>query len=241
MKIYNKLVVTALTAFAIVGSAVPLHAAESTVSEVKPAQRGDGYVLVNPANPKTKHLPDGRTFMPTGEISPETVVVVTDPDGSLPGAMTQTELTTMVAEKRAAKALGLAPDESVHAVGDQSATSGGDGFSISDYANRRTYSVSYNWGTFPGGSVIGVSDSARLNYKFNVTAGTVQWAQGEGLGYYRGYNGSQFGLWSKYYSMGNAKSGAPGGASIPWGNVASNTSFRAKSLNSIIAGGTWEY
>ena len=240
LRLFHKLVMTSLTAVMIMGTAVPLHAAESDVAAIKPVH-GDGYVLVNPASSTTKHLPDGKTFMPTGEISPETVVVVTDPDGSLPGEMTQAQLTTMVADQRAARASGVVSDGKVLEVSAQphdgaKSVDGGVSALVS-----RAYSVSYPWLTFTGGSVIGVNDSTRLNYWHNVTSGTVQWVQGEGLGYYRGYNGSTFGLWSAYYSMGTAKSNASGGASIPWGNVAANTSFRAKSLNSAVAGGYWGY
>ncbi|NOJ60993.1 hypothetical protein [Arthrobacter sp. 260] len=236
---YLKLATISLAAVLVLGSAVPGQAAQEKAVDMSPVH-GDGYVLVNPESPETEHFPDGRTFMPTGKISPETVVVVTDSDGSLPGAMTQKQLTTMVAEQRAMKTSGqAAPDEarmlsprpnSVEQVQDEPA-----------YAvmSQRTYSAGYSWVQFSGSSQIGMNADTRLYYWHSVASSTAQWAEGQGLGYYRGYNGSTMGTWSAFYAMGTARSRVDSGASIPWGNVAAVTKFRVRSLNSPIAGGYW--
>jgi len=222
----------------MLGSAVPAQAAKEKPVDIKPVH-GNGYVIVNPTSSATVTLPDGRTFMPTGDISPETLVVVSDEDGSLPGAMTETDLTTMVAEQKAKRASGQAvPEENLvlNAQPAKSAKKGDTGFTT---MGQRTYSVSYGWSQFTGSSQIGLTDTTRMNYWHSVTQGTVQWVEGQGLGYYRGYNGGTFGTWSAFYAMGTAKSNANGGASIPWGNTAAVTQFRARSLNSPVAGGFW--
>lgn len=68
-----------------------------------------------------------------------------------------------------------------------------------------------------------------MTYNFNVTFGSNQSAGGQGLGYYQGYNGSEFGVWSKWYGLGIATSGSNGGATVPWGEVLAVAKFKARS------------
>lgn len=235
---FIKLATVSVVAILMLGTAVPAQAAQEKVVDIKPVH-GNGYVIVNPKSSATVHLPDGRTFMPTGEISPETLVVITDPDGSLPGSMTQTDLTTMVAEQRTKRANNQAVADQATLLSAQPAKSTKKSDTEFTTMGQRSYSVGYSWNQFSGSSQIGMTDSTRLYYWHSVTQGTQQWVEGQGLGYYRGYNGGTFGTWSAFYAMGTAKSGANGGASIPWGNTAAVTQFRARSLNSPIAGGFW--
>uniref|UniRef100_UPI0031D6D7C9 hypothetical protein n=1 Tax=Arthrobacter flavus TaxID=95172 RepID=UPI0031D6D7C9 len=234
-----KLATFSVAAMLVLGSAVPAQAADEKAVDIKPVH-GDGYVLVNPESAETVHLPDGRTFMPTGEISPETVVVVTDSDGSLPGAMTQTQLRTMVTEQRAMKASGRTATEEDQVLSAQTPSNSVEKADTAFAAfSQRTYSVGWTWRQFGGSSQIGTTTTTRMYYWHSVASSTAQWAEGQGLGYYRGYNGGTFGTWSAFYAMGTAKSRADGGASIPWGNTAAVTQFRARSLNSPLAGGYW--
>lgn len=84
---------------------------------------------------------------------------------------------------------------------------------------------------------IGLNDESRQIYSWGVIAGTNQQACLEGIGFYRGYNGSSFSIWSRYYSLGCGQSNA---GSVPWGNTMALPSVRARSMSVIhIANGWW--
>lgn len=74
-------------------------------SEVKGARAADdaGYIIVNgsDADPGA-----GGMFYPTGPIAPETLVVIANADGSLPGGMTEQELQERIAQHRAGEDSG---------------------------------------------------------------------------------------------------------------------------------------
>ncbi len=56
--------------------------------------------------------------------------------------------------------------------------------------------------------LIGTNDSVVANYRFAPQVGTQQWVCAKGLGYYKGYNGSEFGgVWSNWYDLGCKKAG----------------------------------
>lgn len=57
-----------------------------------------------------------------------------------------------------------------------------------------------------------------------------------GQGWYTGYNGGSFGLWSEWYSLGCGKSG---GAQVPWDNVSAYPKVMAKSQYGYYGGGTF--
>lgn len=98
------------------------------------------------------------------------------------------------------------------------------------------------YGVWSAPSVSPVSVAGNPNYKQDYTwwvqDGTNQSAGVQGLGYYRGYNGSQLGTWSKWYGVGVGTSGS---ALVPWGNVWSIPQLRAKSTITVhIAQVSWE-
>lgn len=60
----------------------------------------------------------------------------------------------------------------------------------------------------------------------------------QGLGFYRGYYGSQFGVWEKWYYVGNTGF-AETGAAVPWGNVAATKKFKAICTITLTCFGNW--
>lgn len=58
----------------------------------------------------------------------------------------------------------------------------------------------------------------------------------QGQGWYTGYNGGSFGLWSGWYSLGCGKSG---GATVPWDNVSSYPKVMARSMYGYYGGGVF--
>ncbi len=80
-----------------------------------------------------------------------------------------------------------------------------------------------------------------MHYWFSVQDGTQQWACSQGLGYYRGYNGSDFGVWSKWYQTGCAKGGPKStSTSVPWGYVWAIPKMRFQSQHyAALATGRW--
>lgn len=72
-------------------------------------------------------------------------------------------------------------------------------------------------------------------YNFSVNQGGAR-VSFQGLGYYKGYNGSDFGLWSKYYLI---NSGTSGTNSVPWGNVSGKPSALIKNTTPYYGIGRW--
>lgn len=85
---------------------------------------------------------------------------------------------------------------------------------------------------------MGFNDETRTNYTFDVFSdGETNF--GQGLGYYRGYNGSTIGIQQAWYGLGYAAKTHHGGASVPWGDVAASTQFRAKCGTGPTCTGDW--
>ncbi|KRB36411.1 hypothetical protein [Microbacterium sp. Root180] len=179
-----------------------------------------GYIIVSQSAAQEV---GNATFYPTGPISDDTLVVIRDSSGALPNGLTVESLDSLVAAEHA----GLTHDDSIE-------------FNASD-ANAQTSSVvaavgetyrawsatNSGWSQgFTGNTMIGFTDDVRAGYYFYTAAGYNQRASGNGLGYYKGYNGSVFGTWSKWYYVGIASS-TGAGASVPWGKVAAVERFRA--------------
>lgn len=171
---------------------------------------------------------DGATFYPTGEIDEDTVLVIADADGSLPGDISEAQLQRMLSSR--------SPEAVSAGLGIQVATENGQAPltartpEITPYA-AHTWIAGVSWsGAFNGGSIWGYDSSAKVSYVFNVTQATNQKAAGQGLGYYTGYNGSQLGTWAKWYGLGIASDGSAGGGTVPWGSVVATAQFKAKSM-----------
>ena len=217
------IITTPFIAAALTLSASPAMAAPDT--------EPDGYVIVDLDEATTTS--DGATFYPTGEISDDTIVVIPEADGSLPGDLTIPELEDLVEQARSNPSL----DETSSLVLPET-TSG------ADVAARAAQSFAYSgnsassWGAISTGrSIVGYNDSSTAQYNFSVAVGTAQQNAGQGRGYYRGYNGSTFGTWSQFYNVGTATKNAGAGAAVPWGNTASTAQFRAKCGTSTLCGG----
>jgi hypothetical protein len=181
-----------------------------------------GYVIVQPSDAIS--VDGNRTFYPTGPISDSTLVVIAEPDGSLPGGVTEAQLNNVATQR---ELVGASPSSSA---------------TTAAVAMNNTYEgwSSVNWSQeFVGASVIGLNDSTVLYYSFNVNAFTSQTNAGQGLGYYRGYNGSTFGVWSQWYGLGSATPGAMRQTSVPWGNVAAVAKFKVKCATTTVCGGHW--
>lgn len=183
----------------------------------------DGYVVTSAANAEV--TPQG-IFYPTGVISPNTVVVIKNSDGTLPNGLTPSKLRSMYGEEVRGDTV-RAPEL------EQSAQ-----IAASKYTYLATGAS--NWSqAYAGPNIIGADAGVKVKYTFSVASGTAQTNAGQGLGYYRGYNGSDFGTWSKWYNLGIADSDGGKTTAVPWGNVAAQTKFRAKCATSSACNGTW--
>lgn len=180
-----------------------------------------GYLVVKESEGKASEV---GTFFETGPISEDTLLVITNSDGSLPAGITTELLNSIASERKAA----------VRRVSDvtQDATTDATSYSWSATSTEQS-------GDYTGGSLIGISDSTRAVYSFSTAAGFAQGAAGSGLGFYRGYNGSDFGVWSRYYGLGATTSVGISKA-IPWGNVAATKKFRAQCANTAVCWGDWD-
>ena len=176
--------------------------------------RGNGFIVVDPNGPGVVHQGDA-TFIPTGPLDANTRIVVKNDDGTLPGGQTLSGLSN-------------------------SATSG---ITPMYWCGSFSYmSAPYTW-TAPLVSQCALfgSPGLQLSYTFTVTAETNQMAEAQGLGFYTGYNGSEFGVWQQWYNLGTADSTSLGGWTVPWGNVEAYPKFRARSLMPSYAIGFWSY
>lgn len=180
-----------------------------------------GYIIVGPEDGE---FVDGATFYPTGPIADDTLVVIADEDGSLPNGLTESTLQEAVAASRAGTATQMTVNDNETAL------------RASEFAWSAT-SASFSR-PFNGSSLIGLNDSVRAGYYFYTAIGFAQNAAGNGLGFYRGYNGSQFGTWEKFYGVGNAGS-TGGGGSVPWGNVAATKKFMTRCSNVSVCWGNF--
>lgn len=195
---------------ALLAGGIPAHAAEDPIAD------DPGYVIVDLDDAVSTG--NGQVFYPTGLIDDDTIVIIPDASGALPNGLTEALLDDMTPAQRTQ---ALSPNAGIALA--------------ATYAYGAT---STGWSqAFKGGSFIGLNDSTTAYYGFNVSLGTSQRNAGQGLGYYRGYNGSEFGTWSSWYNLGTASSQGDGGASVPWGNVASNKQFRATCATSTLCGG----
>jgi hypothetical protein len=197
--------------------------ADRSLQNIEADERG--YIVVTPGDAIKTSL---GVFYPTGEIRDDTIVVIADSDGSLPGNLTEAELKSAASLR--------APSEDSPSVRTDDVTVGSTTARLAGAysANSTGWSSPYN-----GGSLIGFDAASRAGYYFNVLPGTSQVNAGSGLGYYRGYLGSVFGTWSAWYNLGTAADGTPKFATVPWGNVAATTKFRARCSTTSLCGGTF--
>ena len=201
-------------------------AAASSAAPSRPAPKpaAPDYVILDPNGPDAVTTAEG-VFMPMGPIDKDTLIVVENPDGSLPGGMSMSDVAALA---RARAAGDVAAMTSLAFDADPTAVAAAGNVTA---AAAYSYAAAPNIWTAPyrGTNIIGTNSSVRVYYSFSVTPATNQQAAGQGTGYYVGYNGSQFGTWMKWYGLGIASDGSNGGGSVPWGNVAATAQFRAMS------------
>ncbi|QIS44400.1 hypothetical protein [Clavibacter capsici] len=198
-------------------SATPFAAGASAAPDMASAHSAPGYLIVDPS--QAVSTAEG-LFYPTGPIDDSTLVVIPNPDGSLPGGLTREKLDAMTSRTAADSDAG---DSSARAATEQ------DGEDITPDSGHTYFAYSsIDWSTpTEGDYVVGFSDETRTDYTFDVFSdGEMNF--GQGLGYYRGYNGSTIGIQLAWYGLGYADKTHHGGASVPWGDVAASTQFRAK-------------
>lgn len=196
--------------------------------------RGDGYVIVDPG--KKVVAANGATFYPTGALDSETLIVIPNDDGTLPGGLKESELKTLVAEARSRSHVMA----NVARVTLTSVTPEMSPASMSSAMASFTYAASSTgWSTqYYGSSKIGASSTTKMRYWFNANSGGAQ-NSGSGWGHYTGYNGGVFGLWSVYYNLGTTPAGGEKMFDVPWGNVMDITRFRARCATTTVCGGYW--
>lgn len=171
--------------------------------------------VVDVHGPGVVHLSDGSVFYPTGPAPAGTLFVIPNEDGTLPSgfessaAATQSGGVTAYASTACLGGTYIAP--------------------LNTWTNVLVGQNCQIYGTATG----------TASYWFGVAPGMPEAAFGQGLGYYQGYNGSTFGIWGKWYSLGTASDGVPGGGTVPWQNVAGNPKFMALGMSVFPATGNW--
>lgn len=187
---------------------------------------GDGpggspaYVIVGPDDAVQV---GSATFYPTGPIDDDTLVVILDDHGNLPGGISVAQLDRIVAAR---------------AAGDEAALNR-EMKSLESPITPMVVGIQWGapigmvWGATAKGrtGLAGTTDSVRVRYTFGVTPSTNQQAVGRGIGYYMGYNGSEFGKWRAWYGLGAAATASKDGTgTVPWGNTLAVSEFQGKSI-----------
>ncbi len=220
------LLTTPIVAAALIVSAGPASAAVNDVAN------SEGYVIVEASQGITTE--DGATFYPTGPIRSDTLIVIAEPDGSLPDGLTEAKLSEIVAQQRAQQRPAATERLGFTVATDNTDAAAGPSLTA---AKRAYAATSAGWSSeFTGGSVFGFDWSATVQYNFWAAGFTSQRNAGQGLGYYRGYKGGTYGIWSQWFYLGSATSSG-GGSSVPWGNVIGTAKFKARCSTSTLCTG----
>ena len=224
MKARWVLLVALATSIWVVGFADPASADEFEVN----SDRGENrFIVLDPAGPDVVVYPDGSVFYPTGSLTGSEKIVVLDSPEALPeepsAEASGTHLLVSVTVPQPSAVLGAA-------------------VTAQAICNPRAWSAPpLGLGSVSSWSCayVGTTTSVTANDTFAVSEGTNQMACGEGQGWYQGYNGSQFGTWSRWYGLGCTTSGGSTGGSVPWGNIIATPKFRAQSVTALPAFGYW--
>lgn len=185
--------------------------------------RTDDYVIVDASSPSVETTTQG-TFYPTGPLDEDTLVVIAE-NGVLPYGLTEPEI-AKIASQEASELNDLRSFDSLP---------------VSSRAIRSFTAVAGKWFQYSGDNILGATNDTRVWYSFTTSSFTSMIACGQGLGYYRGYNGSQFGTWSSWYGYGctSTSNGAAAGGSAPWGNILATKKFKVTSVGAY-ANGSWQ-
>ena len=190
-------------------------------------------MIVDPGSAKSSGT---STFYPisSGAVSADTLIVIPDAHGHLPGGLTTSNLKAVVAQLHST---GSVPAGVTAKIATSKETAGAMSNNVrSDVIKPMSAQDSslYAWsstsngysGNYAGSSIIGTTADTYVTYSFYTAAGYAESAAGQGKGHYTGYNGSEFGLWTTYYGLGTAGTGGTS-HSVPWGNVADVAGFEA--------------
>lgn len=219
------MLVVALSAVATAPATASAGASPKSVAAVPSVIHGNGYVIVRSSDGvKSK---DG-TFIATGAVDANTMIVIANADGSLPGGVTEEQIAQIAAQRAAggSQTAALSSTNSTAAA-------------TSSLLNTYTANAA-NWtGELQSIQSLAGSPGFQKGYTFVVCGACNQTNSGQGLGYYQGYNGSTFGVWAKWYGLNAAWSGHTGGGSVPWGNVWAYPKFKAKCATTPVCSGEW--
>lgn len=220
-----RLVLTGICAMALLGTTAAQATAAVSTSETPTP----GYYIIDRA---TAVQVGDATFYPLKNLPEGTITVMPDPDGSLP--VTTAQLDRIVAAKASGDATVMRRVQAEIQAETQPAA-------VEALASCWGYVAPYHmWsGVYLGTAIWGYDESARVTYSFGVTPGTNQQAAGQGVGWWYGYNGSDFGLWRAWYNIGTATSLSSPSYTVPWGENLARTEFKAYSINFSLATGCW--
>lgn len=187
------------------------------------SKEGDS-VFVFDAEAVTPVAVGSEVFYPTGEVDPDTLIVIPDDKGNYPGGRSASELATVIHDEglAALESLDQAPIEVTPTAFIKSLS-----FAIPPMGTSATYE-----------STTGYISDTTVYYDFSTVPGANTSAHGYGRGFYRGYNGSDFGVWSTYRWVGYS-TGSTVGKSVVWENVLAYKRFYAKTSSPHVVTGRW--
>lgn len=174
--------------------------------------RGEGYVVVDASSEAVIEV-DGAEFYPIDSLAEGDTIFVAE-NGILP-------------DGRAVEQM----EENPH-------VGAGNGGALAR-ASRGYGALMGAWtGALQGDVAWGSKYTTYMNYTFSTVSPKSMIACGQGRGWYRGYNGSTFGLWAKWYGLGctSTSNTAPRVASVPWTDVVANKQFKAAGANVYVTG-----
>jgi hypothetical protein len=156
------------------------------------------------------------TFYPTGPIDPETVVVIAEADGTLPGGMTESQVADKIALMKQATPASEPMVMEVPSARASTGWIGGGGCQWGPVAHQN------------GPSIAG-DGNTRVTYTWWQDTG--RGSNGRAQGFYRGYYGSDMGIWEKWYDMGSTtpQASALVRGRVPWQGVWAVPKFQGQS------------
>lgn len=232
MKLRTPLIIgVALATILGAGSiAAPANAAQSTAAtavDTSAATPSDTFVV----DPSTAEASGDATFYPLPKSAEDSLIVMPDMAaevGIKPGFVNPKD------EARVRTALAAANDQQAKAPTITMATNATVSPMVSynvDFTLLPLQQINSQWKS----GYIGFTADSRKIYNFAINQGGGKVAF-QGLGYYKGYNGSDFGLWSRYYLV---NSGTSGTKSVPWGNVSGRPAAIIKDTTPYYCIGRW--
>ncbi len=192
----------------------------SAAAAPQDAKSAPAYIIAHPSVtvPSTASSTGVETFYPTGDVGPDTVIVLAETDGTLPGGLSEAEIANKIAtgDTQFTGQTAAAPMKA----------SSSTAWISGKCALGNTYTQ-----TSPG---ISRDIGGAVTYTWWVTAGS---ATASMKGFYRGYFGSEMGVWQSWYGTGlaSASDAALSTKVVPWDNVLALAEMRAQSPSCTLA------